>query len=48
MFRDIFGSHPLQQLGNVSGPLPNHGQNDVWRRGQVEAVDIAVAEAGQV
>jgi hypothetical protein len=29
MFRDIFGSHPLQQLGNVSGPLPNHGQNDV-------------------
>ena len=48
VFRDIVGSHPLQQLRNVSGPLPDCWQNNVWRRRQVEAVDIAVAEPGQV
>jgi len=44
--RNILGSHSLQELRNVPGPLPDCGQNDAWHRGQVEAVDITVAEPG--
>src|SRR5205085_3367685 len=46
--RNILGRHALQQVTHASSSIPDCIRHDLGRRREMQAVDIAIAKAGDV